>query len=105
MIYHDIIISHINQYDMMWSEFTDLELANPKSAQFFQAANSNNNAIFTLNIKPLKRTKIYNYIKRLRDKVEFGPTKPTALPGVENPAHIRIICAEKLWQMLDLAEK
>ena len=25
--------------------------------------------------------------------------------GVENPAHIRIICAEKLWQMLDLAEK
>ena len=65
---------------MMWSEFTDLELANPKSAQFFQAANSNNNAIFTLNIKPYKTNEnIYNYIKRLRDKVEFGPTKPTAL--------------------------
>ena len=39
------------------------------------------------------------------DKVVTVKTLLNSFPGVENPAHIRIICAEKLWQMLDLAEK
>ena len=39
---------------------------------------------------------------RFRVNVKIGHK---VKPGVENPAHIRIICAEKLWQMLDLTEK